>query len=121
MNAVDNIKAKHYVDAQCVWYEKPLLESGTLGMKANTQMVVPHKTLCYGDSHSHFPEVSMEMVYITDFPNLMEHCIEWGLYHFKRTFTDPVQNALNFTENPTTFLADLRKSWSSFGAMLQLE
>ena len=44
VNAVDNIKARLYVDQQCVWYEKPLLESGTLGTKANSQMIVPHKT-----------------------------------------------------------------------------
>jgi ubiquitin-activating enzyme E1 len=36
VNAVDNIKARLYVDRQCVWYEKPLLESGTLGTKANS-------------------------------------------------------------------------------------
>lgn len=36
VNAVDNIKARLYVDARCVWYEKPLLESGTLGIKANS-------------------------------------------------------------------------------------
>ena len=35
VNAVDNIKARLYVDSKCVWYEKPLLESGTLGTKAN--------------------------------------------------------------------------------------
>jgi len=50
VNAVDNINARLYVDAQCVWYEKPLLESGTLGTKANSQMIIPHKTQCYGDS-----------------------------------------------------------------------
>lgn len=44
VNAVDNLKARLYVDAQCVFYEKPLLESGTLGTKANSQMIVPHKT-----------------------------------------------------------------------------
>jgi len=36
VNAVDNIKARLYVDARCVWYEKPLLESGTLGCQANS-------------------------------------------------------------------------------------
>ena len=36
VNAVDNIKARLYVDSRCVWYEKPLLESGTLGTKANS-------------------------------------------------------------------------------------
>ena len=50
VNAVDNIKARLYVDRQCVWYTKPLLESGTLGTKANSQMIVPHKTQAYGDS-----------------------------------------------------------------------
>jgi len=35
VNAVDNIKARHYIDEKCVWYEKPLLESGTLGTAAN--------------------------------------------------------------------------------------
>jgi ubiquitin-activating enzyme E1 len=44
VNAVDNINARLYVDSKCVWYEKPLLESGTLGTKANSQMIVPHKT-----------------------------------------------------------------------------
>lgn len=50
VNAVDNMHARLYVDSKCVWYEKPLLESGTLGTKANSQMVVPHVTQCYGDS-----------------------------------------------------------------------
>lgn len=42
VNAVDNIKARLYVDQRCVWYTKPLLESGTLGTKANSQMILPH-------------------------------------------------------------------------------
>merc|ERR1712196_468305 len=31
VNALDNIQARIYVDSRCVWFEKPLLESGTLG------------------------------------------------------------------------------------------
>ena len=49
VNAVDNVKARQYVDDRCVWFQKPLLESGTLGTKANSQMIVPHKTLTYND------------------------------------------------------------------------
>jgi len=44
VNAVDNVKARLYVDSRCVWYGKPLLESGTLGTKANSQVILPHKT-----------------------------------------------------------------------------
>ncbi len=40
-NALDNLEARRYTDSQCVTYEKPLLESGTLGTKANTQV---HRT-----------------------------------------------------------------------------
>ena len=41
LNALDNVKARNYVDSKCVFYERPLLESGTLGTKCNTQCVIP--------------------------------------------------------------------------------
>lgn len=50
VNAVDNVKARLYVDSRCVWYEKTLFESGTLGTKCNSQVVVPKFTQSYGDS-----------------------------------------------------------------------
>ena len=37
-----------YVDSRCVYFCKPLLESGTLGAKCNTQMVIPRLTENYG-------------------------------------------------------------------------
>lgn len=49
MNAVDNIRARQYIDTQCVWYEKPLFESGTLGTKCHSQIIIPHKTQSYTD------------------------------------------------------------------------
>jgi ubiquitin-activating enzyme E1 len=36
VNAVDNVKARMYVDDKCAWHLKPLLESGTLGPRANS-------------------------------------------------------------------------------------
>lgn len=38
MNALDNVEARLYVDSKCVNFAKPLLESGTLGTKGNTQV-----------------------------------------------------------------------------------
>jgi ubiquitin-activating enzyme E1 len=67
-NAVDNIKARLYVDSRCVWYHKALLESGTLGTKANSQMVIPNETQCYGDSQDP-PEESIPMCTLRNFPN----------------------------------------------------
>ena len=60
-NALDNVEARTYMDRRCVYYNKPLLESGTLGTKGNTQVVIPKVsqitdglncsflTLCVGD------------------------------------------------------------------------
>ena len=42
--------ARLYVDRRCVFYTKPLFESGTLGPKCNTQVVIPHLTENYGAS-----------------------------------------------------------------------
>lgn len=89
VNAVDNIKARLYVDRQCVWYNKPLLESGTLGTKANSQMIVPHKTQAYGDSQDP-PEESIPMCTLRNFPNQIEHCIEWGRDQFNTLFASRV-------------------------------
>ena len=35
-NALDNVEARQYMDRRCVYYCKPLLESGTLGTKGIT-------------------------------------------------------------------------------------
>ncbi len=35
-NALDNIKARKYVDSQCVFYAKHLFEAGTLGTQCNS-------------------------------------------------------------------------------------
>jgi ubiquitin-activating enzyme E1 len=49
-NALDNVQARQYVDKRCVFYGKPLVESGTLGTKGNVQVVKPFMTESYSDS-----------------------------------------------------------------------
>ena len=104
VNAVDNIKARLYVDQKCVWYEKPLLESGTLGTKANSQMVIPHKTQCYGDSQDP-PEESIPMCTLRNFPNQIEHCIEWSRDLFSKLYFDTPNDVAGFIDNPALFIA----------------
>lgn len=120
VNAVDNIHARLYVDRRCVWYEKPLLESGTLGTKANSQMVVPHKTQCYGDSQDP-PEEAIPMCTMRNFPNQIEHCIEWGRDKFNSLFVDRPSDAKSFMENSKSFLGQLKQNTTSAGAKTTLE
>lgn len=73
-NALDNVAARQYMDTRCVYYEKPLLESGTLGTKANVQVVLPHVTESYSSSQDP-PEKSHPSCTIKNFPNQIEHTI----------------------------------------------
>jgi ubiquitin-activating enzyme E1 len=102
-NALDNVKARQYVDGRAVWFEKPLLESGTLGTKANTQVVLPHKTETYSDSVDP-PEESIPMCTLKNFPNLIEHCIEWARDVFQGSFCNAVQDAKAFLAAPARWL-----------------
>ena len=38
-NALDNVDARVYMDRRCVYYRKPLLESGTLGKLIGTENI----------------------------------------------------------------------------------
>ena len=63
------------MDRRCVIYEKPLLESGTLGTKGNTQVVLPHMTESYSSSQDP-PEKQAPSCTVKSFPNAIAHTIE---------------------------------------------
>ena len=50
------------MDQRCVFYKKPLLESGTLGTKGNTQVIIPDLTESYSSSQDP-PEKETPSVY----------------------------------------------------------
>jgi len=119
VNAVDNVKARLYVDKRCAWYELPLFESGTLGTKANSQMIIPHVTQTYGDSQDP-PEDSIPMCTLRNFPNLIEHCIEWGRDKFTELFVDGAADVVSYLEDPKGFLARLKANETSSTAIDKL-
>lgn len=64
-----------YVDQRCVYYRKPLLESGTLGTKGNVQVVIPFLTETYSSSHDP-PEKSIPICTLKNFPSVIEHTLQ---------------------------------------------
>jgi ubiquitin-activating enzyme E1 len=76
-NALDNIPARLYSDSLCVFHNRPLLESGTLGPKAHSQIVIPRMTESYG-STADPPERAIPMCTIHHFPSLIDHCCVWA-------------------------------------------
>lgn len=87
-NALDNVEARTYVDRRCVFFMKPLLESGTLGTKGNTQVVLPRLTESYSSSQDP-PEQSFPMCTLRSFPNKIEHTIAWARDLFTGYFVGP--------------------------------
>ncbi|XP_021237426.1 ubiquitin-activating enzyme E1 Y-like, partial [Numida meleagris] len=64
-----------YMDRRCVYYRKPLLESGTLGTKGNVQVVVPFLSESYSSSQDP-PEKAIPICTLKNFPNAIEHTLQ---------------------------------------------
>uniref|UniRef100_A0A672GKR7 E1 ubiquitin-activating enzyme n=1 Tax=Salarias fasciatus TaxID=181472 RepID=A0A672GKR7_SALFA len=92
-NALDNVDARMYMDRRCVYYRKPLLESGTLGTKGNVQVVIPFLTESYSSSQDP-PEKSIPICTLKNFPNAIEHTLQWARDEFEGLFKQPPENAI---------------------------
>ncbi|GAA5905222.1 hypothetical protein JCM5296_000971 [Sporobolomyces johnsonii] len=107
-NALDNVAARQYMDQRCVYYEKPLLESGTLGTKANVQVVLPHMTESYSSSQDP-PEKSHPSCTIKNFPNQIEHTIAWAKERFEEYFEKPAEVVNSYLSQPN-FIEQAKQS-----------
>ena len=108
INAVDNIKARKYIDSKCTWYTKPLIDSGTLGTKAHSQMIFPHVTNCYNDKQDPV-EDSVPMCTLHNFPSMIEHCIEYGRDAFTGNFADAMSDLQKYLKDGKKWI-NLRRS-----------
>ena len=80
-----------------------LFESGTLGTKCNSQVVVPKFTQSYGDSEDPAEE-TIPLCTLKNFPYQIEHTIQWARDYFEGLFVDGPQEAARFCENPKEYL-----------------
>uniref|UniRef100_A0A673BGQ5 E1 ubiquitin-activating enzyme n=1 Tax=Sphaeramia orbicularis TaxID=375764 RepID=A0A673BGQ5_9TELE len=110
-NALDNVDARMYMDRRCVYYRKPLLESGTLGTKGNVQVVIPFVTESYSSSQDP-PEKSIPICTLKNFPNAIEHtlqvrhtrtstycpqnwadCVAWARNHWQCQYSNNIRHS----------------------------
>jgi ubiquitin-activating enzyme E1 len=109
--ALDNVPARLYCDQRCVYFNKPLLESGTLGAKGNTQVVVPKLTQNYGATRDPAEE-GIPICTLKNFPNKIEHTIQWARDMFEGTFTQGPSDANGYLSKPD-YLVQLAKQQST--------
>lgn len=108
-NALDNVQARTYVDRRCVFFLKPLLESGTLGTKGNTQVVLPRASESYSSSQDP-PEQSFPMCTLRSFPNRIEHTIAWSRDLFESYFVQSAENVNLYLSQPNFLETTLKQS-----------
>ena len=105
VTALDNVEARLYVDQRCMYYGKPMIDSGTLGTKGNTQVVLPRKSENWGASRDP-PEASIPICTLKNFPHKIEHTIQWARDFFEGTFTQAAMDVNQYLTNPN-FLQQL--------------
>jgi len=109
VNALDNVNARLYVDSRCVYFGKPLLESGTLGTKCNTQMVVPRLTENYGASRDP-PEKQAPMCTVHSFPHNIDHCLTWARSEFEGLLEKTPAEVNAYLADPEKYAATCRQA-----------
>ncbi|XP_034043389.1 ubiquitin-like modifier-activating enzyme 6 [Thalassophryne amazonica] len=85
VTALDNVEARRYVDSRCVSNQKALLDSGTMGTKGHTEIILPNLTESY-NSHRDPPEEEIPFCTLKSFPSIIEHTIQWARDKFENAF-----------------------------------
>lgn len=137
-NALDNIHARLYVDSKCVFFGKSLLESGTLGTKGNTQVMVPHVSQTYGETSDPEPKVFICLFVclvlckhtqetakclLHSFPSNIEHCLQWAReLLFEGEFVVNPEEVNQYIKNPNYLSSltdmDRKKKLDILGSVL---
>ena len=103
INAVDNIEARKYIANKSKIYNKILIDSGTNGTKANSQIIIPYKTIDYSHSENNNTADQVPMCTLRNFPSSIEHCIEWARDNFDGNFVKNINDVKLFIEDREKF------------------
>uniref|UniRef100_A0A5B6ZM50 E1 ubiquitin-activating enzyme n=1 Tax=Davidia involucrata TaxID=16924 RepID=A0A5B6ZM50_DAVIN len=109
INALDNVNARLYIDQRCLYFQKPLLESGTLGAKCNTQMIIPHLTENYGASRDP-PEKQAPMCTVHSFPHNIDHCLTWARSEFEGLLEKTPAEVNAYLTSPTEYTSAMKNA-----------
>lgn len=102
ISAVDNLKARKYIDNLSTFFDKIYINSGTEGTKANSDIYYPNKSICMNDlSFNEKKEIPMCTLKI--YPTKIEHCIEFSKMVFKELFEQYITDIKLILEDEKQF------------------
>jgi ubiquitin-activating enzyme E1 len=116
-NALDNVPARLYSDAQCVRYCVPLLESGTRGAVAHMQIIIPELTDSYA-SRQDAPERGIPMCTLHHFPSSITHTCMWARDRFGGLFENDPATVNTFVDGAVNIDTMLRDDINTLGGIL---
>ena len=112
--AVDSLHARKYIDTRVVKFERCSVDAGTQGTVANTQIIVPHKTMTYSDNKENEEEAPkvIPMCTLRHFPSIITHCIEWSRDVFNDYFVSTVNDIKNYFTDFELFKKNIQSEGS---------
>ena len=108
INAVDNIEARKYIAEQSLIYKKILFDSGTHGTKANSQIIIPHKTILYSPQEKN-EKIGAQNCNPADHPFHINHCISWAKDKYEEYFVNNLKQVKKFLTNREEFYEELEE------------
>ena len=94
--AVDSVDVRKYIESKVVLFQKPAADSGTLGTKVQSQIIIPHQTLTYNDKAPPAVVQSIPACSLRHFPSFIQNCIEWSRDSFSGYFGNVFDEIQNF-------------------------
>ncbi|VWU48519.1 SUMO-activating enzyme subunit 2, putative [Hepatocystis sp. ex Piliocolobus tephrosceles] len=85
VNALDNIKARTYVNKLCIMENKVLIEAGSTGYNGQVYPIYSNETKCYNCEEKP-KNKTYAICTIRQTPTLPEHCVAWGKLIYETFF-----------------------------------
>jgi ubiquitin-activating enzyme E1 len=103
-NALDNLESRNYIDKKCLFYKKPLIESGTSGLECQVQVILPYLTKSYSSTEGEINEKTIPVCTIKLFPTAIHHTLQWAKELFAEYFNLQPKLMLEYLDNPSEFI-----------------
>ena len=109
ITAVDNLQARKFVDKKCTFYSLALIDAGTNGTNASSDIFYPGKTICLNDLPEP-TETKIPLCTLKKFPTQINHCIHWAKEIFKELFEEGINELKTFINDKNKFISIFKSS-----------
>ena len=108
ISAVDDNKARSYLNNKCFKYDKILMNIGTSGVRAKAEIVIPKITFPLQVNMSNNKK-EINMCTVKKFPSKIEHCVKWSNDLFEYIFIEKMKIYNKFINNRDEFIKEILK------------